>query len=237
MAVLTDQGVAVPVRDHAGNGCRQGLRTGRAGVAEAIAAANGPEPTRPIAAPASTTVMTTWTRTRPITGDNRGRGRRHADLPPPASEGTIVRMSGRIYSVGYEGLRVPGLVDALVAAGVSLLVDVRLNPVSRKPGWSKNPLRASLEAASIDYRHEATLGNPPDNRDGFRQGDGQAARRRLGAILVDRSGDALQRLVDDARERRIAVLCVERSARHCHRQLVTDMAQQIDPGIEVVDIL
>ncbi len=147
------------------------------------------------------------------------------------------QVPSRIYSVGYEGLEVRGLIDSLSSAGVSLLVDVRLNPVSRKPGWSKKALKAELEAAGIEYRHEAALGNPPDNRDSFRRGDGEEGRRRMREILDNGSGAALQRLVDEAREQRIVVLCVERGAQQCHRQVITDMAQEIDPSIEILQIL
>jgi hypothetical protein len=37
-------------------------------------------------------------------------------------------VAGRIYSVGYEGLTVDGLVERLTGARVSVVVDVRLNP-------------------------------------------------------------------------------------------------------------
>jgi hypothetical protein len=80
-------------------------------------------------------------------------------------------VGGRIYSVGYEGLELAGLVDHLKSARVTTLVDVRLTPVSRKRGFSRKSLSAELEKAGITYIHEKTLGNPPDNRDSFRQGD------------------------------------------------------------------
>jgi uncharacterized protein YeaO (DUF488 family) len=55
--------------------------------------------------------------------------------------------------------------------------------------------------------------------------------------ILNGSGAALQRLVEDAREKRVAVLCVERDRRRCHRQVITEMVQEIDPTIEVVQIL
>jgi uncharacterized protein (DUF488 family) len=147
------------------------------------------------------------------------------------------RMPGRIYSVGYESLTVSSLVDTLRSAHVTLVVDVRLNAVSRKPGWSKKALGAALEGAGIEYRHEPAFGNPPDNRDSFRRGDGKDGRRRMREILDSGSGPALKQLVEDAQDRRVAVLCVERAERNCHRQVITDMAQEIDPTIEVLPFL
>jgi uncharacterized protein (DUF488 family) len=148
-----------------------------------------------------------------------------------------LRVSHRIYSVGYEGLDLDSLVEQLSVSRVKLVVDVRLNPISRKPGFSKKSLSARLEVAGIGYRHDAALGNPPDNRDSFRTGDGDAGRRRMREMLTNGSKPALQRLVKDAQTARIAVLCLERGPRQCHRQVVTDMARELDPSIEVLDIL
>jgi uncharacterized protein (DUF488 family) len=144
---------------------------------------------------------------------------------------------GRIYSVGYEGLEVRALVERLAQARVSVLVDVRLNPVSRRPGFSRKPLEAALAEAGIQYVHEPDLGNPQDNRDSFRRGDGTAGRRRMRTILSNGSGSTLRRLVDLARERPIALMCVERDRRRCHRDVITEMVTEIEPTIEVEQIL
>lgn len=158
-------------------------------------------------------------------------------LAPPTAMGQHHEVPGRIYSIGYEGLDPGRFVEHLISHRVTLVVDVRLNPVSRKPGFSKKSLSARLEAAGIDYRHDAALGNPPDNRDSFRTGDGDIGRRRMRELLSNGSGPALQRLVDDAQARHVAVLCVERGPQRCHRHVVTDMARELDPHIDVLDIL
>jgi uncharacterized protein (DUF488 family) len=144
---------------------------------------------------------------------------------------------GRIYSVGYEGRDVKALVERLAEARVSVLVDVRLNAVSRRPGFSRKELEAELAQAGIEYVHERDLGNPQDNRDAFRRGEGNAGRRRMRAILTGGPSSALRRLVEIAREDRVAVMCVERDHLRCHRDVVTTMVQEIEPRIEVVQIL
>lgn len=145
-------------------------------------------------------------------------------------------MPGRIYSVGYEGLELEALVGRLGSAGVTLLVDVRLNPVSRKRGWSRRSLQTALEAAGISYRHEPALGNPTDNRDSFRRGDGEEGRRRMRERLAADGGPALAQLATDARNARVSVLCVERAATRCHRLVITDVIREQDPTIEVLQI-
>jgi uncharacterized protein (DUF488 family) len=162
-----------------------------------------------------------------VTSAVAGGGRLRDDLCVPA----------RIYSVGYEGFELKGLIETLVAANVSLVVDVRLTPRSRKPGFSAKPLSAELGKAGIAYRHEVDLGNPADNRDAFRRGDAEEGRHRLRWLLSNGAGPALERLVQDSRKGHVAVLCVERSPLRCHREVVTDMAREIDPTIEVRPIL
>jgi uncharacterized protein (DUF488 family) len=147
----------------------------------------------------------------------------------------MLRPSCRIYSVGYEGTTAEELANRLAEYGVSLLVDVRLQPWSRRPGFSKQPLSVALAMAGIEYVHEPLFGNPPENREAYRQGDPaavQVVRDRL-----ERKGQtALDKLIREARYRDVAVLCVERESSRCHRQVVTDMARDKVFGLEVVDL-
>jgi len=146
-------------------------------------------------------------------------------------------VSGRIYSVGYEGMTVEALVDRLAGAKVTTLIDVRLNPISRKPGFSRKRLTEALGNAAIEYVHERELGNPAANRDSFRDGDGQAGRRHMRKLLSNGSGPALDRLVERAMGERIAVLCVEREQDRCHREVIIEMALEKNSAIEVIQIL
>lgn len=153
------------------------------------------------------------------------------------SLGDDLGVTGRIYSVGYEGMTLDALVARLSGARVAVLVDVRLNPVSRKPEFSKRRLTQALKDVGIEYVHEKELGNPQDNRDSFRSGDGEAGRSRMRSMLNNGAGEALTRLVDLASSQHVAVLCVERDHSRCHRDVITDMAVERNPGIEVLQIL
>ena len=132
---------------------------------------------------------------------------------------------GMIVSIGYQGRSVEEVVSLLVNHQVSILVDVRLNPVSRKRGFSKTGLGRALGEAGIEYRHESALGNPRENRDPFRRGD-QSARDAYTRILSDGSRDSFDAVVGLAREERIALLCFERDHESCHRSCITEMAEK-----------
>ncbi len=130
-----------------------------------------------------------------------------------------------IVGAGYEGRDIATFVQDLVRSGVSLLVDVRLTPISRKPGFSKNALRQALSESGIAYEHRPALGNPKDNRAGF-AGSAQElehARAVYSVRLRDaRAQEALADLADAAARERVAVLCFEADQRRCHRDLVLD---------------
>ena len=69
------------------------------------------------------------------------------------------------YTAGYSGLEIDKFIEKLKEVGVATVVDIRNVPVSRfKPEYSKNNLKAALEAQSISYIHQPDWGVPRDVR-------------------------------------------------------------------------
>ena len=144
----------------------------------------------------------------------------------------------RIYSIGYEGSSIATFVETLAQNRVTLVVNVRLNAVSRRPGFSKRKLESALTERGIGYVHERALGNPPENRAHFHSPETvDEGRRNFRAQLDNGSHEALERLVDHARSQRVAVLCVERAAAACHRTVITDAALELNGALEVIQVL
>ena len=139
-----------------------------------------------------------------------------------------------LLSIGYEQRSVDQLVEALKSHQVSVLVDVRLAPVSRKTGMSKRALAATLGDAGIEYVHEPGLGNPRDNRDGFRKGDPEALST-YADHLHEVGKPALQRVSDRAANTRVALLCFEREHKRCHRSIIIDAVRRLDPSITIAE--
>jgi uncharacterized protein (DUF488 family) len=128
-----------------------------------------------------------------------------------------------LFSVGYEGRDLDAFVGLLQDNGVTVLLDVRLNAISRKPGFSKTRLTASLADAGIAYRHARALGNPKDNREPFHSADPQRGVRAFRALLAsDDAGLELGRLAELLGSERVAVFCFERDHDRCHRQVIVD---------------
>jgi uncharacterized protein (DUF488 family) len=141
-------------------------------------------------------------------------------------------MTGAIVSIGYEGRSLDDFIAALKTERIEVLVDVRLNAISRKPGFSKTALMNAARSAGIEYLHEPKLGNPIDNRAGYRAGH-KSARARYRARLANGSSGAVDELVALSTKRRVAVLCVERDHKICHRDELVAVARERRPRLRV----
>ncbi len=140
---------------------------------------------------------------------------------------------GAVIGVGYEGKSLDDVVGLLTSEGVEVVVDVRLNAISRKPGLSKTALSSRLASDGIEYVHEPSLGNPKENRESFRSGD-PAARRAYVSVLEGGAADAVDRVLVLARKRTVALLCFEADEATCHRSSISAWLGSMDPGLVVL---
>jgi uncharacterized protein (DUF488 family) len=140
----------------------------------------------------------------------------------------------RIFTIGYEGTTVPEFIAALQGDGVKRVIDVRALPLSRRPGFSKTPLRAALAEAGIDYVHLKALGTPADGRAAARAGrHSDLERIYAGQLELPEAMAQGAQMVDLAREMPSALLCFEREPAHCHRTL---LLAAVAPGAEVTHL-
>ena len=148
---------------------------------------------------------------------------------------TFPKSNTRIISIGYEQRSIEDLIGILRRNDVEVLVDVRLNPISRKKGFSKTALAQALAEAGIEYRHEGVLGNPKENRDPFRKGY-RSARERYMRHLRHTASAVYDELIHLARNARIALLCYERDHSTCHRSCILDTAKGEHPALSVLKL-
>ena len=129
----------------------------------------------------------------------------------------------RIFTIGYEAATMDGFLAALAAAGVKRVIDVRALPLSRRPGFSKSPLRAALAEAGIDYVHLRALGTPAAGREAARKGR-HAELKRIYAGQLELPEAIAQggQMLELAAEKPSALLCFERDPGGCHRTLLID---------------
>lgn len=129
-----------------------------------------------------------------------------------------------LFTIGYEQ-STPGLfLESLSGAGVGLLVDVRAVAASRRPGFSKSALAASVSEIGIGYVHLRALGTPKEGRLAARSGDHAALMRIYDAHLqTSAAREALDELAGLAGGRSLCLMCFERHVEGCHRLLLSEI--------------
>jgi uncharacterized protein (DUF488 family) len=126
-------------------------------------------------------------------------------------------------TIGYEAITQDQLIDRLKRAGVEVLIDVRAVAASRRAGFSKRLLAASLEAAGIDYVHLRALGTPKPGRQAARAGRIVEMHAIYEAHLSEPAAQLeLAQAAEIAGARKAALLCYEADVHHCHREIVAE---------------
>ena len=139
-----------------------------------------------------------------------------------------------IYTIGYEATTMAEFLAALTGAGVARVIDVRALPLSRRPGFSKSSLAASLKEAGIDYVHLKALGTPKRGRDAAKKGDVATLEAVYAEQLELPEAQAQAAIMLGlAAEKPSALLCFERDPCHCHRTL---LLRAVGEGVEIVDL-
>lgn len=166
--------------------------------------------------------VTEYTEQKPKASDlNQSRLETAALTSPVAGHGRMEVALKTIYTLGYQGAALPDFVRTLKETGISLLLDVRELPQSRRPGFSKRVLSEALEDAGIIYRHMRQLGDPKPGRDAARRGAMDEFRSIFNAHLdLEASQTALREVAQQAGGETIALMCYERAHDDCHRSLV-----------------
>ena len=127
----------------------------------------------------------------------------------------------QLFTIGYEGATMGDFLAALQAAGVERVIDVRAVANSRRPGFSKTPLRNALAQIGIDYVHLRALGTPAAGREAARAGrKADLERIYAGQMETPQAMAEGAMLLDLAADRPSALLCYERDPACCHRTLL-----------------
>ena len=139
-------------------------------------------------------------------------------------------------TIGYQASTLPEVIGRLSAAGVEIVIDVRAIAASRRPGFSKTLLAASLGEAGIGYVHLRALGTPKAGRQAARAGRVAEMREIYEAHLEEPDAQAqLAQAAVLAAERPAALLCFEADARGCHRKIIAERLRAAS-GCTVVDL-
>jgi uncharacterized protein (DUF488 family) len=142
----------------------------------------------------------------------------------------------KLATIGYEHATQAEVIDKLTAAGVRTVIDVRAVASSRRAGFSKTLLAASLDAAGIAYVHLRDLGTPKPGRIAARAGRIGEMHAIYEAHLEEPAAQLqLAQAAEIVRETRTVLLCYEAEASACHRRIVAGRLVEM-LGVEVEDL-
>jgi hypothetical protein len=130
-----------------------------------------------------------------------------------------------ILTVGHSACSREEFVGLLRAHGVTLVVDVRKMPRSRRnPQFNRDTLPADLREAGIGYVDLPGLGGLRRRRPDSPNGAWKNASFQGYAdhMLTPEFEQSLQELIERARGERAALLCAEAVPWRCHRSLIAD---------------
>ena len=132
-----------------------------------------------------------------------------------------------LFTVGYEGVQLPDLIDTLRVAGIEQIIDVRRVPLSRKKGFSKSSLSAALNLEGFEYFHLRDLGCPQFIRQHYKKHNDWDWYERHYEAFLDNNEELLMSLIALAETAPSCLMCFEADPIKCHRRLIASRAQKM----------
>ena len=146
-----------------------------------------------------------------------------------------------LFTVGHSTRSIAEFTNLLVENGIEHLFDVRAIPHSRRmPQFGIDQLPASLRDIGIAYEHMPALGGrrraekgaPPSPHTYWRI---EAFRHYADYAESPAFADALDYVLDRAKQQRSGIMCAEALWWRCHRRIITDYA--LARGVSVIHIM
>ncbi len=144
----------------------------------------------------------------------------------------------QIWTIGHSNRSLEEFLELLSSQQIQLLADVRRFPGSRRlPHFNQENLSKSLTDAQIDYLHFPELGGRrkalPDSPNTIWRNE--AFRGYADFMMTAEFRAGIERLLNQARDKRAAIMCAEALWWQCHRSMISDYLKAA--GHKVIHIL
>ncbi|MDI6888879.1 MAG: DUF488 domain-containing protein [Methanocellales archaeon] len=113
-----------------------------------------------------------------------------------------------VFTIGYGNRTLEDFISILKKHDIGIVVDVRRFPTSKSPDFKKENLESALSNSGIKYVLMNELG-------GFRKGGYQEYTK------TEEYRNGIKRLLALASQDNVAIMCVERSPKACHRRFIS----------------
>jgi uncharacterized protein (DUF488 family) len=142
-----------------------------------------------------------------------------------------------LFTIGYEQASLPDVIATLKRAKVKVLIDTRAVAASRRAGFSKKALSASLDEAGIAYLHFQKLGTPAEGREAARSGNYEKLWKIYGKHIKTKPAQEelaeVNKLVEAGKK--VCLLCYERKPEECHRSKIAELVVK-ETGAKIDDL-
>jgi len=143
----------------------------------------------------------------------------------------------RLSTIGYEGTKPEPFFDVLLDNQITLLIDVRELPLSRKPGFSKTALDKQAQRCGIHYMHWCELGCPRDIRHDYRADEDWTRYTRRYLAHLRKQEKEIEKLLAAISGENACLLCFETDPHRCHRSYVAKATAEITASkLEIIHL-
>lgn len=135
-----------------------------------------------------------------------------------------------LVTIGYEGRSLEAYLNLLLRDTVTVLCDVRRNPLSRKYGFAKNTLKTACEGVGIRYEHLPELGiASADRKELETQADYDALFVTYELESLPQQSAPLEKIFGwiNREGHRVALTCYEAEPCQCHRHCVAEALERL----------
>lgn len=140
----------------------------------------------------------------------------------------------KLYTIGFTKKNAEQFFGKLKQAGLTRIIDTRLNNVSQLAGFTKkDDLRFfAKEILGVDYVHIPSLAPTKDILDAYKKdgGDWGTYEQKFNALIGSRHIESTldKGILDGA-----CLLCSEPTPHHCHRRLVAEYLRDHWGNVEI----
>lgn len=139
----------------------------------------------------------------------------------------------KIHTIGFAQKNLREFIKRLQSAGVTRVLDIRLNNTSQLAGYSKkDDLEYVLELVNIQYQHIPALAPAEDLMKAFKSKEigWEKYVETYSGLLSEKDPVGLVKMQEGEN---ICLLCSEDSPKHCHRRLLAEYLVKHMEGAEI----
>lgn len=142
-----------------------------------------------------------------------------------------------IFTAGYQGEELDRFIQKINVQNINLIIDIRQNPFSRKPGFSGKSLEKALKENKIGYLHIKELGTPEPLRSYLKKTNDYEGFFEQYQEFIMQYKEVILDLIDLTRDYNICLLCFEKDAHFCHRKVISGLIEEFSNNTVIVEHL